>query len=144
MVSMSRASQIDTAIFTTLQSKIDEESEVRESLKTIVEALSKQGRLTQSILARIHNCPTPELQQHVLTPAAQAVQEQVTTVKRLSEVASQYPFYKWNGMWLRDVQNLISSLQLYAWLSEGRLVTIEEVGTQFGGELASIDIPRPC
>lgn len=139
---MSRPSQIDTAIFTTLQSKIDEESEVRDSLKTIVEALSKQGRLTQSVLARIHNCPTSDLQQYVLAPAAQAVQEQVVTIKRLSEVASQYPFYKWNGMWLRDVQNLISSLQLYVWLSEGRLVTIEEVGTQFGGELVPLSLSK--
>ncbi|KAF7845774.1 hypothetical protein BT93_L0690 [Corymbia citriodora subsp. variegata] len=123
---------IDTTIFTSLQDKIDEETKTREELKDIVEILTKQGRLTQSLLARIHNCPTAQLQAQVLQPTAQSIQEQVITVTRLGQTASKYPFYKWNGIWQRDVQNLISSLQLYVWLSEGKLVTIEEVGVQFG------------
>ena len=51
---------VDPAIFQRLQEKIDEEGKVREELKETVQTLEKQGRLTQSILSRIHNTPTPE------------------------------------------------------------------------------------
>lgn len=130
-------SLIDTNIFTSLQSKIDEESESREELKAIVDTLSKQGRLTASILSRIHNVPTPSLNTEVIAPARTATDEQKTTVQRLAQVASKYPYYKWNQIWQRDLQGLISNVQLVIWLSTGKLVTIEELGTYFEGKIAT-------
>ena len=74
---------------------------------------------------------------------------------KLGEVASKYPYYKYNGLWTRDVQNAVrepdhwlsklnaKSIQIFAivlcgWLGGfpsdgaeariGRLLTIEEVG----------------
>jgi len=49
---------VDPAIFEYLQSKIDEDSQVREELKNILQVLEKQGRSTQSILARTHSTPS--------------------------------------------------------------------------------------
>lgn len=128
------ASLIDTAIFTSLQQKIDEESEIRDQLKTLVDNLSKQGRLTQSILSRIHNVPSSAIATEVLTPSSQAISQQVATVQTLAAEASKYPFYKWNQLWQRDVQNLISSVQLHRWLETGELVNVEQMGTFFNGE----------
>lgn len=136
MATTNGASLIDTSIFTTLQSKIDDESAIRDELKQIVEALSKQGRVTQSVLSRIHNVPIQSLDQEVLQPAVRAIEEQKNSVVALNAAASKYPFYKYNGMWQRDIQNLISSIQLLHWLREGRLVTIEEVGSYLQGKLA--------
>jgi predicted translin family RNA/ssDNA-binding protein len=123
---------IDPAIFTNLQTKIDEESTIRDSLKTIVEILSKQSRLVSSILSRIHNTPTSSLASTVLQPCLQPLQDEITTVQQLSQTASQYPFYKFNGMWQRDIQNVITSIQLHEWLSSGHLVTLDEVGGKLG------------
>lgn len=128
------ASLIDTNIFTTLQSKIDEESDTRDELKAIVDTLSKQGRLTASILSRIYNLPTSSLASEVISPAQTATNEQRTTVQKLAQVASKYPFYKWNQIWQRDLQGLIGSVQLVNWLGTGKLVTMEELGTYFDGE----------
>lgn len=133
MATTNGTSLIDTSIFTTLQSKIDAETAIRDELKQIVEALSKQGRVTQSILSRIHNVPPQLLTQEVLQPATRAIEEQKNSVITLNNAASKYPFYKYNGMWQRDIQNLISSIQLLHWLSEGRLVSIEEVGAYLQG-----------
>jgi len=127
------ASLIDTGIFTSLQAKIDEESEIRDQLKTLIDNLSKQGRLTQSILSRIHNVPSSALAAEVLDPSKQAIQQQVQTVQVLAAEASKYPFYKWNQLWSRDVQQLMSSVQLHRWLETGQLVTVEEVGSFFSG-----------
>ena len=65
---------VDPAIFQHLQEKIDEEGKVREELKEIVQTLEKQGRLTQSILSRIHNTPTTEREPNFPHPRNQADQ----------------------------------------------------------------------
>ena len=121
---------IDPAIFTTLQTKIDEETTIRDSLKTIVDTLTKQSRLVSSILSRIHNTPPASLHSSVLHPCQQPLHDQITTVQTLAQTASQYPFYKYNNIWQRDIQNVITSLQLHEWLSSGHLVTLDEVGAR--------------
>lgn len=125
---------VDPAIFISLQNKIDEESAIRDELKAFVETLQKQGRLTQSILSRIHNTPTPELESAVLNPASEALEQQAHTVKQLSEAASKYPFYRWNSIWQRDIQAVITSIQIADWLKSGTLATIEEIGHRLTGE----------
>ena len=132
---------VDPAIFTSLQTKIDEETAIRDELKAFVETLSKQGRLTQSILSRIHNTPTSELEVSVLNSCCQALSEQVVTVKNLAQAASKYPFYKWNQMWQRDIQGVISSMQLCDWLKSGNLVSLDEVGRRLDGKRSNI-MPR--
>jgi len=119
---------VDPAIFQNLQAKIDEEATIREELKNYVETLSKQGRVTQSILSRVHNTPSAELDSSVLTPCAAQLDQQVSTVKNLAEAASKYPFYKFNGIWRNDIQSVISSIQMVDWLKSGNLITLEEVG----------------
>ncbi|KIX96132.1 uncharacterized protein Z520_07910 [Fonsecaea multimorphosa CBS 102226] len=119
---------VDPAIFSSLQAKIDEETGIRDELKNIVETLSKQGRVTQSILSRIHNTPTADLEESVLAPCSESLKQQAATVKELAQAASKYPFYKWNSMWQREVQNVVSNIQMCEWLKSGNLVTLEEVG----------------
>ena len=121
---------IDPFIFTTLQTKIDEETIIRDSLRTIVDTLTKQSRLVSSILSRIHNTSTASLPSSVLQPCIQPLQDQISTVQTLAQTASQYPFYKYNGIWQREIQNVITSIQLHDWLSSGHLVTLDEVGAR--------------
>ncbi|RMD44576.1 hypothetical protein DV735_g478, partial [Chaetothyriales sp. CBS 134920] len=131
-MSSTATSHIDPAIFISLQAKIDEEGAVRDSLKTIVDTLSKQSRLVTSILSRVHNTPTSELAAQVLTPSLQALNEQTATILTLSEEASKYPFYKYNGIWQRDIQTVLSSIQLHEWLQSNHLITLEETGSRLG------------
>ncbi|OQV10127.1 hypothetical protein CLAIMM_14170 [Cladophialophora immunda] len=119
---------VDPTIFSSLQAKIDKDTAIRDSLKNIVETLSKQGRVTQSILSRIHNTPSANLEESVLAPCSESLKEQVVTVKDLAQAASKYPFYKWNSIWQREIQNVVSNIQMCEWLKSGNLVTLEEVG----------------
>lgn len=127
-------SLIDTSIFTTLQSKIDEESTIRDELKEIVDTLSKQGRLTSSILSRVHNVASSSLPTEVLDPCEQALEQQRQTISKLAQAGSKYPFYKYTNVWQREVQNVIQSYQLWHWLKNGQLKSIEETGEYFQGE----------
>ncbi|RDW62831.1 hypothetical protein BP5796_11133 [Coleophoma crateriformis] len=128
---------VDPRIFEDLQTKIDEDAEVREQIKVILTALERQGRSTQSILSRAHSTPSAQLKP-VIESAENSIRLEIESVSKLSEVASKHPYYKYNGMWSRDVQNAITSILLCGWLGgmamtgkpaeAGKLLTIEEVG----------------
>jgi len=128
---------VDPRIFEELQNKIDEDAEVREQIRAIVQTLERQGRGAQSVLSRAHSTPAAYLKP-VLDAAEVAIKEEVQSIKSLSDVASNSPYYKYNGLWTRDVQNVIFSILLCGWLGgmahsdkaaeAGRLLTIEEVG----------------
>ncbi|KAI9819727.1 MAG: hypothetical protein M1832_003961 [Thelocarpon impressellum] len=127
---------VDPAVFVHLQAKIDEDAHVKEEIREILQSLERQGRLTQSILSKVHSTPSSELPA-TIEAAEKAIQDQVGTIARLSAVASDYPYYRYNGMWTRDVQNATFAIVLCGWLGgfnsadpqePGRLLTIEEVG----------------
>ncbi|EGC49978.1 translin [Histoplasma capsulatum var. duboisii H88] len=113
---------IDPSIFQSLQAKIDEESHIRDELQDIVQTLSKRV--------------TP-----VLDEAATEIRAQKEDVARLVSVAAQHPFYKYNHIWSRELQNLVFTIQFCAWLGGLRdaraekangFMTIEEVGEFLG------------
>lgn len=53
----SSSGMVDLRIFEQLQTKIDEDAEVREQIKAITQTLERQGRNAQSILSRAHSTP---------------------------------------------------------------------------------------
>ncbi|MCJ1287393.1 hypothetical protein MMC26_006742 [Xylographa opegraphella] len=128
---------VNPAIFEDLQTKIDEDSQVREELKNILQVLEKQGRATQFTLSRAHSTPTAHLGS-TISDAEKSIRQQIGTIARLGHVASKYPYYKYNGIWTRDVQNTCFCILLCGWLGGmanevdqcqvGKLLTIEEVG----------------
>ncbi|KAL3464374.1 Translin [Aspergillus heterothallicus] len=127
---------IDRAIFESLQTKIDEEAAVRDELHEIVQTLARKGRSTQATLSRAHSTPAEQLRP-VLDDATKEILAQKEEVSRLKSVADKHPFYKYNGLWSRELQNLVSSIELCAWLgglqeykssSSASFLTMEEVG----------------
>lgn len=46
----------------------------------------------------------------VLEDATKVILAQKEEVSRLKAVASQHPFYKYNGVWTRELQNLVSEV----------------------------------
>ncbi|KAL2813136.1 Translin [Aspergillus granulosus] len=127
---------IDRAIFESLQTKIDEEAAVRDELHDIVQTLARKGRSTQATLSRAHSTPAEQLKP-VLEDATKEILAQKEEISRLKSVADKHPFYKYNGLWSRELQNLVSSIELCAWLgglqeykssSSASFLTMEEVG----------------
>lgn len=128
---------IDPAIFEHLQAKIDEDIQVREEIRGILQCLDRQSRSTHAILSRAHSTPAAQLST-VIQPAEESIGRQLQSIAQLAVVASKYPYYRYNGMWSRDVQNTCFAIVLCTWLGgyaradagpqSGRLLTIEEVG----------------
>jgi hypothetical protein len=48
---------VDPKIFEDLQTKIDEDAEVRDQIKAILQTLERQCRNAQSVLSRAHSTP---------------------------------------------------------------------------------------
>ncbi|TGO81356.1 hypothetical protein BPOR_1191g00040 [Botrytis porri] len=136
---------VDPKIFEDLQTKIDEDAEVRDQLKAILQTLERQCRNAQSVLSRAHSTPASHLQP-VLVSAENAIKEEAESIQKLADIASNHPYYKYNGIWTRDVQNVIFAILLCGWLGglnkdgklaqSGRLLTIEEVGEILQGYFA--------
>ncbi|KAF4455717.1 hypothetical protein F53441_2012 [Fusarium austroafricanum] len=131
---------LDPSIFSHLQEKLDEETSVRDNLTQIIQRLERAVATAQGLLSRVHS--TPRARYPALASQVEnAIKEEVTIVKELSEVASQHPYYKYNGKWARTIQNAIGTAVYTAWLgglgsesqpaSLGRLLTLEQVGEVF-------------
>ncbi|GAB1194532.1 hypothetical protein APSETT444_003778 [Aspergillus pseudonomiae] len=132
---------IDRTIFESLQSKIDEEATVRDdapqrlssleliphpqiSVSSFLKEKEKINLLTRSV-------------KPVLDEATKEILAQKEQVTRLKALADKHPFYKYNGVWTRELQNLVSSIELCAYLGgleeykssrAASFLTIEEVG----------------
>ncbi|GKZ92859.1 hypothetical protein AnigIFM59636_005921 [Aspergillus niger] len=128
---------IDHNIFEDLQAKIDEEAAVRD------EDLPRLFCRELILLPLISLIWTVK---PVLDDATKEIIAQRDEVSRLKTVADKHPFYKYNGVWTRELQNLVrvpsvSSIELCAWLggleeyktnSSSSFLTIEEVGNFLG------------
>ncbi|MCJ1374508.1 hypothetical protein MMC20_005740 [Loxospora ochrophaea] len=116
------SSMVDPTIFEHLQAKIDEDIQLRDELRHTLQILERQVQPT-------------------ITEASDSIAAQVTTISQLSAAASKHPYYKYNSLWTRDIQNASFSAILCGWLGgfpdfnnpgappTGKLLTIEQVGT---------------
>ncbi|KAG8627281.1 hypothetical protein KVT40_004764 [Elsinoe batatas] len=127
------AGLFDAQIFESLQQKIDEDAAVREVIRDIVQNLEKQDRATQAILSSAHSTAATELPP-ILEQAEASIKNQIATIAKLNEEASKYPYYKYNFMWSRQMQETTFSILLLGYLrgysgpSGGTLLTIDDVG----------------
>ncbi|KAI4099846.1 MAG: hypothetical protein LQ339_005761 [Xanthoria mediterranea] len=124
---------IDPAIFEQLQANIDDDSQLRDEVRNILQKRERQGRMTLSILSRAHSVPAAELKE-ALKPARSSIDEQIQTISELGAMVSKYPYYKYNHLWTRHTQETIRSLIIAVWLGvyepeQGTLLTISEVGS---------------
>ena len=51
---------VDPRIFEDLQAKIDEDADIRDQIKAILQILERQGRNAQSVLSRAHSTPAAQ------------------------------------------------------------------------------------
>ncbi|KAF4631188.1 hypothetical protein G7Y89_g6944 [Cudoniella acicularis] len=115
MADSSGTGMVDPRIFENLQTKIDEDADVRDQIRTILQTLERQGRNAQSILSRAHSTPAAHLQP-VIASAEGAIKEEIESIGKLASIASNSPYYKYNNLWTRDVQNVVFAILLCGWL----------------------------
>ncbi|KAK6329685.1 hypothetical protein TWF696_003555 [Orbilia brochopaga] len=140
---------IDPQIFKQVQDDIDEDIKVRDEIRGLLKSLDKQERSIQSVLSRVHAVPASALPT-LLASAKPSFDQQREILKELGTVASKYPYYKYNGLWSKEIQNASYGIVLAGWLgaftpadekpAEGRLMTIAEVGEQLGVRVNVKDI----
>ncbi|KAJ9637685.1 Translin-1 [Coniosporium tulheliwenetii] len=136
-----RHGMVNPGIFEDLQARVDQDTTVRDELKEIIQNLEKQIRTAQSILSRAHSTPTAELPS-VVTAAQDAIRHEIDSIKKLAGATAGQPYYKWNGIWTRQMQDATFNVLFCGWLGgftpegqegrPGRLLTIEETGGIMG------------
>ncbi|PNP57635.1 hypothetical protein THARTR1_02633 [Trichoderma harzianum] len=127
---------LDPAIFASLEAKLEEETQIRDTLSQLIQRLERVVATAHGLLSRL------------VSQVEAAVKEEAAIISELNTVASKHPYYKYNQRWTRSMQHAIGTAIYCAWLggfppsqtseSEssspaeiGRLLTLEEVGTIF-------------
>ncbi|KAL7796029.1 Translin [Trichoderma ceciliae] len=133
-------SLLDPSIFSSLEAKLEEETQVRDTLSQIVQRLERAVATAQGLLSRVHSTPRSRYPALVAQVEA-AIKEEAVIISELDKVASQHPYYKYNNKWSRPIQNAIGTTIYCAWLGGfpedskpaeiGRLLALEEVGAIF-------------
>ncbi|KAH0492180.1 hypothetical protein TgHK011_007143 [Trichoderma gracile] len=145
---------LDPSIFASLEAKLEEETQIRDTLAQLVQRLDRSVATAQGLLSRVHSTPRARYPQ-LVAQVESAVRDEAAIISELDKVASQHPYYKYNYKWTRSVQHAIGTAIYCAWLggfppnsseSEpsteapsssskeaeiGRLLTLEEVGAIF-------------
>ena len=65
-------------------------------------------------------------------------EEEKRVIGKVKEIADRYPYYKYNGIWSRQMENMSFGIVLAGWLGgyndvEGTLLTYEQVAEKMGG-----------
>ncbi len=115
---------VSPTVFEYLQTKLDEDAQTREEIKNIVQSMERRDRITTSILSRAHSTPQRDRQYSyqinrkcymlsgqavrvALEEARESIRKQAQTIAKLNELASKHPYYKYNNLWSREMQNAV-------------------------------------
>ncbi|KAK9367454.1 Translin [Lipomyces kononenkoae] len=106
---------MDLDIFSKCQDSIDRESEIRENIRTLTKAVDPHLRSVLSVLSAAHSTPS-NLFPSFATRTAESFQLQKEAIQGLASSASQHPFYKYNAIWSRTLQNAAFVTLFRDWL----------------------------
>ncbi|KAF8545399.1 putative Translin-1 [Trichophaea hybrida] len=132
---------INHDIFATVQEQIELDTQVKENIRDALKSLDKQLKQISSALSRVHSLAPTEIPR-LVAKTKPYFEDARKELHGLIETVKAYPYYKYNGMWTRDLQNLTFLVLFETWLERmyttdspqpgNALLTIEEVGERLG------------
>ncbi|CUS14101.1 unnamed protein product [Tuber aestivum] len=133
---------VDPEIFAAVQEQIEKDSQVKEVLtphhRHHHHPLDKQSRLW--VVLNYAQSLTGAKVIELTTTADEGFKRLRDCIQGLVNIVKDYPYYKYNGIWSRDIQNVAFLVLFRGWLqrsyapgnAENSLLTIEEVGSVLG------------
>lgn len=126
---------VNPAVFEDIQTKIDDDTKIRDQLRDITQALEKKQRYISSALTNVPTLQGDEANAALEQIRTKTLQDMIMQVQDLARIASQHPYYKFDSMWNRQMQEVVFAICLVHWYRspstglEGELLTIEQVGS---------------
>ncbi|KAK9235178.1 Translin [Lipomyces kononenkoae] len=118
---------MDLDIFDKCQDSIDRDSQIRENIRTLTKAIEPHTRSILSVLSAAHSTPSIP---NFATRTSESFQLQKEAIQSLASLASQHPFYKYNSIWSRTVQNAAFVTLFRDWLvNEGNAYIAYDSGS---------------
>ncbi|KAL5598905.1 hypothetical protein BROUX41_003774 [Berkeleyomyces rouxiae] len=125
-----------SAIFDDLKARVEADSKTREDIVQTVQKLNASNAFSTGVLTRVHSTPRTKYPQ-LLAQAEAGLQKDIANIKELAELASQHPYYKFNFLWGRTVENVVFAIILTGFLGGvatessagelGRILTPEQI-----------------
>ncbi|KAI9669981.1 MAG: hypothetical protein M1831_007017 [Alyxoria varia] len=123
---------IDQRVWEDLQAKIEDDTRIRDELRDHIQELEKIEKRALIILST-GTC-TGTVKGAIEQVEKHNFPAMIAKIKALASTASAHPYYKFNHMWSRQMQDAAFTVILCAWLGglgkgkEGKLLSIEETG----------------
>ncbi|KAL5604169.1 hypothetical protein BROUX41_002150 [Berkeleyomyces rouxiae] len=125
-----------SAIFDDLKARVEADSKTREDIVQAVQKLNASNAFSTGVLTRVHSTPRAKYPQ-LLAQAEAGLQKDIANIKELAELASQHPYYKFNFLWGRTMENVVFAMILTGFLGGvatessagelGRILTPEQI-----------------
>ncbi|RPA79257.1 Translin [Ascobolus immersus RN42] len=117
--------------FAGVQKLFDDDADFRERIKPILKDLDRSNRELTALLSRSHSLTPSQWETYLSAHSPTLFDTQKNLINKLMEVAKTQPFYKYNQLWSKDLQNCAYLVILAGWLGyagySGRLVPQEKV-----------------
>ncbi|KAK9323747.1 Translin [Lipomyces orientalis] len=120
---------MDLEIFNKCQDSIDRDSEIRENIRNLTKAIDQHVRSILSILSTAHSS-VPSSFPTFAARTSKSFQFLKEAIQNLAALASQHPFYKYNALWSRTLQNAAFATFFRDWLvNEGNSYNAYDCGS---------------
>ncbi|KXS17956.1 translin-like protein [Gonapodya prolifera JEL478] len=119
-------------VFNTVAERLEEESDIRERVRTAIREFDKIVRSTASILSEIHSNASDDriLQQASIAEAR--FPSIRTEFAKVQELVSPELYFRYNDMWRISLQQAVYISAMVVYLRHSRLVTFEELESYLG------------
>ncbi|KAL1894123.1 Translin-1 [Ceratocystis pirilliformis] len=132
----SQTGLLASTIFDDLKARVETDSQTRDDIAQAVQKINASNAFSTGLLTRVHSTPRakyPEL----LTQVEAGIKKDIVNIKELAALASEHPYYKFNFLWNRAIENVIFSILMAGFLGGvatetsagelGRILTPEQV-----------------
>ncbi|KAK9457025.1 Translin [Dipodascopsis uninucleata] len=129
---------VDRDLFHKCQESIDRDADIREHLRGLVKDVEKYNRQITAVLQGAHSV-APEKFTNFDGESFDLLLQQREALDRLAETATKYPFYKYNGIWSRVMQNAVFVILLRDFIvNEGETITSRSTQKTIISSLATV------
>ncbi|KAJ1818955.1 Translin-1 [Coemansia sp. RSA 2675] len=113
---------MDVQVFVDLQDRLDQESTLREDIKSAITELNKTCRLASAKLAKAHSVPKSQIKEvtDAIKPQFETLRQNIGTLSNLIQPVT---FYKYHDMWSNAIQSACSLVVFAIYLDDARLAT---------------------
>lgn len=122
---------MDAANLDLVSNLLEQDAEIRETIKDQVNEFDKKTRTMTGLLNKIHATPTAE-RSKLLEMVQPILDSCKATIASLAELTPENQFWRWKDMWAHSLRSAVFSATMVEYLRNGTLLSLQQVSDVLG------------